>query len=210
MAVAVYNVYGTFHSFSSALFSCLKLLSNWNAMSVNTPVYFISYCYVLTQVLGEMKNQLLKKNKNLQLFYAVYNEICDLIIYINDLFHTMLSLAFTLLLEWVYYDAYLLIFTSIVHKLGLLFLYLTTFIRVVLMCWFSSSVAKISEEVKNLVFCIPGDVTPFIFNIQNRSSKFTILDAIVIDKNLIVTFVGSLVTYGILLATFTVKPTNET
>lgn len=188
---------------NNVFYAGLRLLWNWNSMSVTIPAYFVCYCYILIEILDEMKKQLLCKNSNnAQHFYAVYDKINNLIIFINEIFHFMLLITFAILLGWEFYDTYLLIFTKLYRKMEiLLLLILITSLRIIAMCCFSSFVSKLSAEVKDLVFRIPSDITPFILNLQNKVSSFTLLDTYVTGKNLIVTFIGSLLTYGILIAT---------
>lgn len=61
---------------------------------------------------------------------------------------------------------------------------------------------KSSLDVKNTIFKIPCDTTPLVLHVQNKISAFTLLDTITIGKSLMATFVGSFLTYGMLIATF--------
>lgn len=202
----IYSISVSNFSFASSntLYISLRLLYNWNVMTVIIPAHFGCYCFILSKILGDVKKQLVQKdNKIPHHFYSIYDEINDLVVFMNEQLHSMLLISFTLLFVWMFFHVYVVIFSQVyVEKEIRVLMSLVLFFRVILMCSLSSSVTKSSTEVKDLVFRIPCKVTPFILNIQNKVCTFTLLDSIVIGKSLVVTFIGSLLTYGMLIITF--------
>lgn len=189
-----------------------NFLFNFNLMTMTIPVHFCWYCFILNQIFDKMKKNLCKRNINVHPFYHIYDDICDLISFINETFQTLLLITFSVLLAWIFYDVYEILFlrnSPLLEIAGLLGYVITRFIRVSFVCWYSSSVMKFSFDVKNIIFKIPCDITPLVLHVQNRNSLFTLLDAIPIGKSLMATFIGSFFTYGMLIATFTANNTDN-
>lgn len=187
-------------------------LFNYNMMTVIIPIYFCWYCFILNEVLGEMKIKLRTHNINIHVFYRMYDAISDLILFINETFQTLMLLTFGVLLGWIFNDFYQTIFITQISPFGVAVLYsysITRFTRLFLVCSYSSLVMKSSTEFKNTLFKLPCDLTPLVLHVESKISVFTLLNTIVIDKRLLVTFIGSFLTYGMLIANFRADNENE-
>lgn len=184
----------------------LRMFWSWNEMTVVIPIYFCNYCFMLNTVLNEMKTHLThKRNIDVHLFYDIYNKTSNLIHFIDEVFHGMLLITFTVLLGWIFHDVYKLTFSKVKTSTEMSFLILFPslhFIHITVICLYASSVTKLSTKVKDLIFLLRSDVTPLVLKLQCKDSAFTLLDSIRIGKRLIISLIGSLITYGMLLATF--------
>lgn len=196
----------TYISFTAnSMYYALKFVFNWSLMTNSLYIYFCLYCYMINKVFSAFTKLLRQKNIEVENSHFVYNEITKVISSVNGIFHTMLFLTFAVLLAWIFVDSYHLIFmkqkTSIEASCHSLYI-IMNFLRITLICLYSSSVAKSAAVVKDNILNISPVITPFIIRISNKFIGFTLLDTIVIGKSLVITCIGSLVTYGMLLATF--------
>lgn len=82
------------------------------------------------------------------------------------------------------------------------------FIRFAIICLFASSTSKAGLEFKRSVYTHLVQAherwKSFLLVVKMNESfvEFKLLDSLVIDKNLILAAVGSIVTYGIIITTF--------
>lgn len=186
-----------------------QFILHWSLMTTIVPIYFCCYCYVLKEALEEMKRRLrYNRHHSIERVYPAYDEILNLIPVINKTFHVMLPTTFGVLLGWVFYESYRLAFMEMNSAretaFRVLFLIASLF-RFTAMCLHGSTVIKIASEVKDIIFNLPSEVTTFILKIRSKFVGFTLFDSLVINKGLILTSLGNLVTYGIIIATFSVN-----
>lgn len=198
-------------------FNAKKFISafafNWIMVTPIFPIIFCSYCIFLIQIGKTLKKELCSKtNVNISHFFYVYDEIISLITELNEIFQNTLFITLSAMLWWIFYDSYLLTFPtpkSFIASLDLICYTSTIFIRFILVCYTSALVTKSIYEVKDLLFSYPNNETHMMLKIQNKFVGFTLLDSIVIGKNLILVSISTLVTYGILIATCTTNWTSN-
>lgn len=191
---------------NNSTFNCvLEFITQWSLLSRIIPIIFCCYCYIIINVITEIKTLLRKNEVNILNFHYIYDDLISVISELNEFFQSLIFITFCTLLTWIFYDSYNLIFksTSInISAASELPKIIIHFIRFIGICCCSSSVAKSSCELKDIIFNFPCYVTSFMLKNQNKFVGFTLLDSIIISKSLILASVGTLVTYGMLVSTF--------
>lgn len=194
-------------NYSVSAFNFLNIiLANWAFTTISMPAMFLCYCLILNEIFISMKKQLLhKRSTNIQHLYKMYDNVIDLAISVNEILHSILFITFSVLLGLAFFNTYRVIYITQTTNMTILYhcsCAIVDFFRIALMCWYSSSVTKSAVETKGLIFKFPCNITPIVFNIQDKFVGFTLLDSIVIGKSLIITLTGSFFTYGMLIASF--------
>lgn len=184
---------------------------NYCIVSPVTVIYFCTYAFILKRILFEIKKKIYSQHREFtQQLYKTYDEISDIIANINQVFGSLLLISFTVFILWVFVEGYPLLFKEIILDEASYFrLYNITFSFTLFLtpCLFSASVAKIALKVKQDLCYLPFDVSssnriPFVLKLQKNVVRFTLLGNVAIGKTLILELVGALLTYGIMLATF--------
>lgn len=182
------------------------LILKWCNMSKSVPIFFCWYCFLLKVLLTELKKIVLRRQKNeVQHFYVMYDKIIDLISLTNEAFSTLLFVTFSIEFCWTFFYSYQLLFAEKKTKASNVchILYIMLHVsRMTYACSYSSSISKNVQEVKDLILKYPSPLTSEILYIHGKSPEFTLLDSIVVSKDLILTIFGSFITYGMLFATF--------
>lgn len=190
---------------SNKFYYVLFIIFNWQMMTLTVPALFCWFCFILNNIFQEMKNHLLRQDINMQKLNNDFDKTANLLILINKTLHNMLLITFFVLLSWIFQESYQLIFkrsnTDIENARVLCFM-VSGVTRIVLMCMFSARVSNTASEVKELIIKRSSSITPFLYYLQNKTVGFTLLDTFCIGKSYIVTITGSLITYGMLIATF--------
>lgn len=203
---------------SSRIFCLTMFIMNWNSMFGIIPVYFSCYCFILTDILVKVKRNISNRMcYEFDSFTLIYNEITNLISLVNKTFHVLLTISFCELLLWIFYEFYLLIFTKIFSQVGIIYRFMfliSCMLRFAIACICASGVTKAAEELKNILYKLPQNVPlcksfPFLLSVHDKFVGFKLLDTFTIGKSLILSSAGSLVTYGIMIATFHVNVTVE-
>lgn len=199
---------------SSKIFYISLFIIDWNTLSLILPIYFCWYCYVLKLTLNELKKNVShKQNVQVDDLENMYDKVVDLICLVNKKFHSMLIIAYTILLLWMFYESYILTFTEVKSAIEMVFhlMYMISCVlRFTLSCLFASSVTKAAQGLKEMIYKLQFEANdcnnfPFLLKIHEQFVGFTLFDTFIIGKNLIVSSVASLVTYGIMIATFNVN-----
>lgn len=184
-----------------------------NMLSPFVLYYFSGICYILKHILINFKEKLIITwNVNLSSLSIEYNRIMRIISLINKIMHNMLATSIFILIVWVFYASYIVLFTnpdSLPKRISIIMLLVVAFIQFSSACIFGSSVIEAVNDVNDAILDLPLRVTQCeslnLFLKANRKfDGFTLFGRIVIDKILILSTLGSLLTYGILIATFNV------
>lgn len=199
-------------SYSKFICYAINYLLFMNMVSPFVAVFFCCECYMLKHILLNFKENLLRQPDLNQSFHD-YKEITNGISWINDTFHNMLLTALSMNLIWTFYMSYLLLFTdkmSIQEILIQVFVLASSFAQFCAPCIFGSHVktamAKVHEEIYNLPFdCKQVCSLPLLLKASREPVGFKLLDSVTVDKSLIISATGNLLTYGILIATFKVS-----
>lgn len=181
-------------------------------------VYFCCICFILKHILLELKTQFRRKsNANKEFYYTIYEKTIKIIYKINIIFHDMLLIVFILLLILIFYESYVLIFIQN-HSKMICAYRLTILTIAIIQYWFAcvygSSITKADLKVREEISKIVCDVTnnknlSYKVKLQERFVGFSLLETFVINKSLFLASAGSLMTYGILIATFNVNASGE-
>ena len=203
---------------STIVYYLIMFVLYWTSMMSFVPIYFCSLCFALKNILRESRRKLVhEKNITLQHLFETYNETADLISYINHNIHSVLLSTFTVLLGSVFYYAYLIIFaeSELASRQLHCYIYLVTYFTMfALMCLFASAVTNAAADFEDAILNQPiirknrdtdfRDVQ-FLLKIKGRFVGFMLLDSLVINKGLILAATGSLLTYGLMIATFNIN-----
>lgn len=181
-----------------------------NKMSNFFGFYFCSICYGLKHTLLELKENILRRSCSMDMTvkFHEYDEIAKFISWINDTFHNMLFVTLSILLTWVFWNSYIIIAVDQrrVERSSRVMLLLYSFLEFCAICFFASSVTKAASDIGETICSLPLGVVhaenlPFLFKTVRKFSGFTLFDSIVIDKSMIISAVGLLLTYGVLIFT---------
>lgn len=195
---------------STLTYVCTEL-HHKNMLSPFVLYYFSGICYVLKHILMNFKEKLIITwNVNLSSLSIEYNRIMRIISSINKIMHNMLATSIFILIVWVFYASYIVLFTnpdSLPKRISIIMLLVIAFIQFSIACIFGSSVIEAVNDVNDAIldFRVTQCESLNLFLRANRKfDGFTLFGRIVIDKILILSTLGSLLTYGILIATFNV------
>lgn len=182
------------------------ILSDWCAMTHFIPALFCCLCFVLKKILQGFKLKLLKMDRrSSDRFYHTYSEILRVISTTNKYFSEMLVITFTVLLVRVFHNTYVLLLSDPTKKAFRVTTILLCFVRFAIICISSASVKNAVSEIKHMALDILVDGRKcenirLVLKIKEDFDGFKLLDSLIIDRNLIFSAVGSLLTYGILIA----------
>lgn len=203
-------------SFSTYFFYINITIQEWSAMSFVVPIYFCSFCYILKKMLQNLKKKIIhSRNADLNVLYNAYAEHYRLILSLDQTFRFILLFTFIITLYKLFYHLYLL-FTGLISPTPYrLWSVMVTFTRFTLMCTFASSVTKSASELKDLLcdLSVPPEMrwvnVRFMIKMKETFVGFRLLDNIIIDRDLILSAIGTLLTYGIMIATFNLNSGKE-
>lgn len=192
-------------------------LEKWGILTPFISVYFCCFCFTLKHTIKGYKKRFEKQqNVHVNSLDEICTEISNLTYYINEVFHDILILVFVILLVNVFYHTYgILVNYSTTEVLLFYRIFNIVFcsIQFVAICMFSSSASKAGLEFKRMIYNLKFKTherwTYFqlVTKINCNFVEFKLLDNLAIDKNLILATVGSLITYGIIIATFNINST---
>lgn len=173
-------------------------------------IYFYIICYILKKCLVELEKCIVKSPAfDYERIFFIHNEITSIIFKISKLLEVSLHLSAAFIIFMAFFSFYAFSFTQSNSKYLTLF-YLSLFCwgisGLLLICFASSSLHRIHEEIKRIVYkllCKPTlENIAFVLKIQDNSFGFALVDSIQIDKKLPLTVLVSFVTYGIIVATW--------
>lgn len=192
-------------------------LEKWGTLTPFISVYFCCFCFTLKHTINGYKKKLEKQQKvGVNSLDKICTEISNLTYYIYEVFHDFLILVFIILLVNVFYHTYIILVNYSMTEILLyyrIFNIVFYFIQFVAICMCSSSASKAGFEFKRMIynhkFKTHERWTYFqlVTKINDNFVEFKLLDSLAIDKNLILATVGSLITYGIIIATFNINST---
>lgn len=188
----------------------------WKNTSMCITFYFGIICYILKQVLVRLATIVKRPVIKTEYLIKIFNEILDIAKETNEVFCSMILTSFAITLGGIFFQLYNILFNPV----GLLSIYLFRisciiwyFLPFLLACFLASSVSNSTLNVKYLIKKIRiGDFksNPFLNIVMNKDPlQFTILDSIVIDKSLIFSAGGVLLSYGTLIATFQISSKQQ-
>lgn len=200
------------YRYSSTLFYICNHLHHVNMLTPFVIQYFCCICYVLKQTSVNFKQKLIVSQNIDVSSLSQYNRIIKVISLVNKVMHNMLAAALFLLIVWMFYASYIIVFTkqeSTPKRIAIFMLFSSTFTQFSSVCIFESSVIDAVNDLNDYIFDLPLRVShdsnlPFLLKANRKFNGFTLFRQIVIDKILILSAFGSLLTYGILIATFNV------
>lgn len=187
----------------------------WHLSDCVVTSYFCSVCYVTQKTLQEFSKKIIRDRKaKLDDVHELHIEISDLLADVNDILHPILLTGFLVTLSKVFNDIYSSVFT---YKGNLLVITLiisaSEFFNIVLMCKFGDTVIRAALLVDRSVRKLPVDWSnpnslKSISKLNKTFEGFKLLNSITIDCRFIFSILSDLLTYGILIATFTVSATG--
>lgn len=200
---------------SLPLYIFCVFMEKWGSLALFIPVYFYCFCFALKQRINAFKKKIEKEhNVDLKTLCELCTEISNLTSEINKALHDISLLVFVILLGYVFYHTYSILVAKSMTEYMLLYRISNTliyFVRFVAICSFASSTSEAGSELKKTIYDLNvkhGDRWNFFhlfIRINEKFVEFKLLDSLVINKNLILAAMGSLVTYGIIIATFNIN-----
>lgn len=189
----------------------VRLFCNfWKATPHCIVIYFTFMCFTLKGILQRLQEILPFINHHR--WTLVYNETLDAMKTINDAFTDILFITSVDLLGVVFVQTYNIFFhwNSYYDTFKGSLLAILPFLSFMLMCLSASTVHNADKNVRYVVckqiseefYTAENDI---LATLSPHSQEFHLLDSIVIDKSLLLSAVGVLLTYGVMIATFSVS-----
>lgn len=207
------NEYKTF--ITKPLNIALLFMEVWGVITPFIPIYFCCFCLIFKETLNNFKYKLEKAcNIGFNMLDQMCEEIIKLTSDINESFHTILLVNFIILFVSILNNVYIILLYNSMTGNDLAYRIWNTliiFTRFALICLFASSTSKAGIELKRSIY---NHVTQtrerwkcfiLVTKISESFVELKFLDSLVLDKNLIVASVGSIVTYVIIIATFNIN-----
>lgn len=204
-----FSVYFTIWSYSSALFYICHHMQYFNMLSPFVVIYFCYICHALKHALINFKVKQITRNVDMHSLFVHYNRITKIISLVNDVMHNMLATTLFILIFWMFHASYIVVFTQIESmrkRITKSMLFIIRFIQFYSVCMSGSSVIKAVNDVNNSILDISFHSSqiqgvPFLLKVNQKFEGFMLFEGIAINKILMLTALGSLLTYGILIAT---------
>lgn len=186
------------------------ILVFWTYIESVISCYFCSVCYLLKEILTAFDKELEDENATTDTVFNLHIEITELIDDANDVVHPILLVGLALILTSVFNSAYTGVFmASGLESYVLLLTSAVLLSNLVFICTFGASVINAASQAKN------SAQNQFIKSKQHKSLQsvlemndnfegFKLLNSIIIDNKLLLSALGFLLSYGILIATFNV------
>lgn len=190
----------------------------WSVICPAASLTFASAMYILKYIIFELDKKVLAFNKldTIQV-REVYFKIVYFIKYINEEFHIVMLMDTALILTIVFREMYVIFFSYHTEPdfiISRVIYVCMTFARYIVKCSFSSSVSNAIADLNfSLMETFHGKFqlqnTDYFFFSRKDSEVFTLLSSIPVSNGLILSTIGSILTYGFLIATFNIKESEE-
>lgn len=174
----------------------------WKNTAMNVTIFFNLMCSVLANILLGLKALFSSATQNDEALIEIYNEFLDIMRAVIDIFSDMLLCTSIASLSFTFFHAYYILFTGSLafyetaSRILRLTICVSTFVS---MCIFASYAQNADVNVRLAIEVKNQD---FSKKLRSKFKGFRLLDSILIDKSLILSAVGVLLTYGVMTATF--------
>lgn len=195
--------------------TCSFFMDFWGVIAPFIPIYYCCFCLILKITLHGFKYKLQKvSNIDFDTLDQTCVEIINLTSDINESFHDILLLVFIMLFLNIFNNVYTILIQSSSTGIALVYRIWNTlihFTRFVIICLFASSTSKAGFELKRSIYNHVSETSErwkcflLVKKISESFVEFKFLDSLVLDKNFILASIGSIVTYGIIIATFNIN-----
>lgn len=197
---------------STRVYYLSEFLRNWGNPNSCISFYFCAICFALKQTLVELKKKV-RETMSMQTDYLfhIYNNVADLVSEANDLFHTVLIVTFAMYFLHTFVQINSLLFEGLnaVNEIITLMPLLANSVLFIMICKFSSVVSQAGSDVKGAAHSSPLYATNFnnirfIMKANENFIGFSILDGIDLNRGFILTAFGTILSYGVMVATYTI------
>lgn len=186
----------------------------WKNIGICIAFYFGIICYILKEALLRIGTMVKHPDVKTDCLIGLLNEVQDIVKEVNDIFCNMIVITFIISIGGVFFHLYNIFFNSILcfhmYRYNSVIRYSMPFL---LICFMASSVSNAASNVKYSIEKLRLEDfqnKPFLNVAMNKCLfRFTILDSVVIDKSLIFSAGGILLSYGTLIATFTISSKQQ-
>lgn len=171
-------------------------------------LYFAVICTMVKEILLCLKKKIHRFHFKTESLVELFNETLDITKKTNSVFSNVIFIVFLFSLGAVFYQMLDILF----NRHGVIYIYAYRFVVTIwyflpflMVCLASSSV---TEAAANFKYAIEKERKAELKELRTSSPinqhffGFTVLDSIIIDKSLILSAGGILLSYGILIATF--------
>lgn len=195
--------------YSTPIFYVIMFLLRWCNMNMAVSGYFCCICILLKETLKYTERKLHQAiSEGTDYLFENYIEITSFIRFVTTQFHVILLTKFTAILIELFHEMYHVLFTVIDSRLLLTYRLLNIIFELthfIAICIFSSSVSDAASAVRNeaqrLITKVKSlENLKFAFAMSDEFVGFKIFNSIVIGKSLILSAIGTLLTYGMLIA----------
>lgn len=204
---------------SIILFFSSSTMDLWTISTPAVTMYFCCSCFILKVLVKDIQKNIRKdirkySDGKFEIFEDICIKILDLKYEINESFHDFLLAIIVILVGVAFYHLYSILTTNVLNKLITTYhalIVIAVFSRFLIICVLASSTSKALAELKKYIHSLSvhdnnkWEFVRLVLKIDAYSVEFKILDGLVVDKNLILTTVGGIVTYGIIIATFNIS-----
>lgn len=181
---------------------------SWKIANSCVAAYFYTICFILKSCLigvTKLSNQYVSQ---IGAFILLYNKITEMTKEFNDMLQVIFFSTFVNTLGSLFYDAFNMIgndnTSDVIYRALNLVLPLMCFLAI---CLSASSLSNAGKNTKNILMKLRNvrrkeEIKTRFPKLSDEYLGFTVFDSIIIDKSFITSSFASLLTYGVMIATF--------
>lgn len=186
-------------------------LAHWSIFCPTAAASFACVCCILRNIVLKLQSNI-NSNKSIGSEYIrkAYTDIMHMRMLTNNEFHSVLLIDTVIVLSISFRELFEILFdfdnTSDFILSRVVFMVIA-FFRFAAMCYFASGVTNAISNLKLTILQTPLDLSnvenlQFLFYLEEGYTTYKLISSISLSNSLILTAVGSILTYGILIATF--------
>lgn len=196
------------NSNSFLTFICINIFFlHWKNTYPCVTIQFNRTCFLIKSLLHGIEGSAFHFDEDINKCISLFNHTLAITKELNDFFQTIFITSFIITLGLVFQSAFNLIGCNDILYIILETLYLILpLLCFIIICLSSSSLSSSVKNTKNLLLKLRNlprkDKRKHVPKIMEDFDGFTIFDSITIDKSFILSSFGTLLTYGVMIATF--------
>lgn len=189
-------------------FICINIfLLHWKNTYPCVTIQHNRICFLIKSLLHGIEESAMRFNEDISKCISLFNYTLEITKELNDLFQTLFITTIIITLGLVFQSVFNLIGCNDIWYILLETLYLVLPMSCfITMCLSSSSLSSSVKSTNNLLLKLRNvhrkDKRKYVPKINEDFFGFTIFDSIIIDKSFILSSFGTLLTYGVMIATF--------
>lgn len=182
----------------------LQLCNN----SIPFVAFFSCICILIAKVLQEIGGKIHDGDRKCA--FDLFSQTMNFSHKLNKNLHSLLLISITDILLFAFIHAYTILFIArdnsslVIHRILNIIISFSSF---AFLCIVASTVKDTSEDIRRKLKVVSAEFNvskslQFFLKLPGKFTGFALFNAIILQKSLIMTAVGTFLTYGVLIATF--------